>query len=63
MRWQKYDINLVCGEAGRCVCRPDLTWSEASLQCELFLGEDCRDVTRHQVEATHRDILLREVFI
>ena len=51
-------MNLVCGESGRCVCRPDMAWSQASLQCELFLAGDCSEVAREQVEAGHRDILL-----
>jgi len=55
---QEYDINLVCGASGRCVCRPDLTWSHLSLQCELFLAEDCSEVTRQEVEPSHRDFLL-----
>ena len=35
-----------------------MVWSEASLQCELFLAGDCREVARHQVEPQHRDTLL-----
>ena len=35
-----------------------MAWSEASLQCELFLAGDCSEVAREQVEAGHRDILL-----
>ena len=35
-----------------------MVWSEASLQCELELGENCRGVTRQEVESQHRDSLL-----
>ena len=49
---------MVCGASGRCVCRTDLVWSPLSLQCELFLAEDCSEVSRQEVEASHRDFLL-----
>ena len=67
------DINMVCGPSSRCMCRQvsqdweeppltsvpqDMRWSQASLQCELFLDTDCRQEADLKVETGLRDHLL-----
>ena len=36
----------------------DMKWSQVSLQCELYLDSDCKDVTYHWVEPSHSQSLL-----
>lgn len=52
------DINMVCGPTSSCQCRQDMRWSQASLQCELYLDTDCRQETDLKVETGLRDHLL-----
>jgi len=37
----QWDINSVCGTAGRCVCREHMLWNADTLQCDLHLDLDC----------------------
>eukprot|EP00092_Neocalanus_flemingeri_P006790 GFUD01007333.1.p1 GENE.GFUD01007333.1~~GFUD01007333.1.p1 ORF type:complete len:388 (+),score=83.00 GFUD01007333.1:150-1313(+) len=39
------DMNLICGETGTCQCRQDMRWNVDRMQCEVYLGVDCSDVS------------------
>jgi len=45
------DMNLVCGEMGKCQCRQDMKWNEDHMQCELYLGVDCSDVSEVDINS------------
>lgn len=47
------DMNLVCGDMNKCVCRQDMKWNEDRMQCELYLSADCTGV--EEVDMTTSD--------
>jgi len=44
----RIDINLVCTESvdgtHSCSCRRDMAWNSRTLECQMFLDVDCRDL-------------------
>jgi len=44
---QAIDINMVCGEKGKCECRRDMRWNseQGSNECQLYIDVDCSKVT------------------
>jgi len=48
---QAIDINMMCNTnltvqtGGKCQCKPDMKWNEASGECQMFLDVDCSSIT------------------
>jgi len=48
---QAIDMNMMCNTnltvqaGGKCQCKPDMKWNEATGECQMFLDVDCSSIT------------------
>ena len=48
---QKLDMNMICNtnltiqSGGKCQCKPDMKWNEATGECQIFIDVDCSSIT------------------
>merc|ERR1719431_920565 len=39
------NTNLTVQAGGKCQCKPDMKWNEATGECQMFLDVDCSSIT------------------